>query len=87
MPDGHDGLTSLGPTQASGGEHGRLATATPKSFVDAAFAREELTALRRIAGGASGSRCAGKDADACAVALSLGGLAAGEWGRKYPATP
>jgi hypothetical protein len=48
MPDRHDGQTTLAPRRRSGGEHGPRATATPKSFVDAAFEREELTALHRI---------------------------------------
>jgi adenylate cyclase len=48
MRDRHDNQTTLAPRRRSGGERGPRATATPKAFVDAAFEREELTALYRI---------------------------------------
>jgi adenylate cyclase len=48
MRERHDDPTTLAPRRHSGGERGPRATATPKAFVDAAFEREELTALYRI---------------------------------------
>ncbi len=48
MPERYDGRTPLALRRRSGGEYGPRATAPPRSFVDAAFEREELTALRRI---------------------------------------